>query len=296
MEKVKISNFLLGTFWTGWRRWAAWSICVSAIFLLGALRTATDADFTFASLATLPVLVIAWISGKRNGLFAAFLAAAMWTLADIAAERQFSAQWIPWANAVTRWMTYSLVALLAAQVRLELEREHAHATRDALTGLLNRRAFFETGAAEVERSKRYAHPLAIIFLDLDDFKQLNDTKGHDAGDAALRATAKALLGALRSSDRVARLGGDEFAVLLPEIGYDAAVGAGRKISISVSAALEDFPPVKGSIGVAWFEEADRMFPAMLKAADELMYEAKESGKGDMRPRRFAAMNKSDSER
>jgi hypothetical protein len=57
MEKVKISNFLLGTFWTGWRRWAAWSICVSAFFLLGALRTATDADFTFASLATLPVLV-----------------------------------------------------------------------------------------------------------------------------------------------------------------------------------------------------------------------------------------------
>lgn len=296
MEKVKISNFLLGTFWTGWRRWAAWSICVSAIFLLGVLRTATDADFTFASLATLPVLVIAWISGKRNGLFAAFLAAAMWTLADIAAERQFSAQWIPWANAVTRWMTYSLVALLAAQVRLELEREHAHATRDALTGLLNRRAFFETGAAEVERSKRYAHPLAIIFLDLDDFKQLNDTKGHDAGDAALRATARALLGALRSGDRVARLGGDEFAVLLPEIGYDAAVGAGRKISISVSDALEDFPPVKGSIGVAWFEEADRLFPAMLKAADELMYEAKESGKDGMRPRRFAALNKSDSER
>lgn len=295
MEKARITKFLLGTFWTGWRRWAAWTICVSAIFLLGKLRTVTDADFTFASLVILPVLVIAWIGGKRNGLLVAVLAVAMWAIADIVSERQFSTQWIPWANAVTRLMTYSLVALLAAQVRLQFEREHEHATRDALTGLKNRRAFLEAGTAEVERSKRYEHPLAVIFLDLDDFKQLNDTKGHDAGDAALQATARAMLSALRSSDRVARLGGDEFAVLLPETGYDAAVGAGRKIFIAVNTALEDFPPVKASIGVAWFGEADRLFPAMLKAADELMYEVKESGKNAMSSRRFTAMNKSDSE-
>ncbi|BCB27207.1 hypothetical protein SKTS_20930 [Sulfurimicrobium lacus] len=296
MKMARISKFLLGTFWTGWRRWAAWSICIGAIFLLGALRSATDADFTFASLVILPVLAIAWIDGKRNGLLVAFLAAAMWTVADIAAERQFSTQWIPWSNALTRLMTYSLVALLAAQVRLQFEREHELATRDALTGLLNRRAFLEAGSAEVERAKRYARPLTVIFLDLDDFKQLNDAKGHDAGDAALQATAKALLSTLRSSDRVARMGGDEFAVLLPEIGYDAAVEAGRKISIAVSAALAAFPPVKASLGIAWFGEADRLFPEMLKAADGLMYEVKESGKGDMRPRRFSAMNKSGAEK
>lgn len=84
------------------------------------------------------------------------------------------------------------------------------------------------------------------------------------------------------------MGGDEFAVLLPEIGYDATVEAGQKISLAVIAALKDFPPVKGSIGIAWFGKADRLFPAMLKAADGLMYEVKESGKNDIRPRRFAA--------
>lgn len=291
MDKVKTTNFLLGTVWTGWRRWVAWSICVSAIFLIGALRTATDADFTFASLVMLPVLVIAWIGGKRNGLIVAFLATAMWTVADIVAERQFTTQWIPWANAVTRFMIYSLVALLAAQVRLQFEREHVLATRDALTGLQNRRAFLESGVAEVERSKRYAHPLTVIFLDLDDFKQLNDAKGHAAGDAALRATAKALLSALRSSDRVGRMGGDEFAVLLPEVGYDAALETGRKISIATNKALKDYPPVKISIGIAWFEAADCLFPAMLKAADKLMYEVKESGKNDMRVQRFAVTEK-----
>ena len=279
-------DFLLGSFWTGWRRWAAWSLCVTAVCLLGVLRITTDADFTFTSLALLPVLAIAWLGGIRNGLMMAFLAAAMWAVADIVSEREFSANWIPWANAITRLMMYSLVAFLAAQVHRLLEREHQHATHDALTGLHNRRAFLQAGAAEVERSKRYGYALAVIFLDLDDFKQLNDTKGHDAGDTALRVTAKALLSALRSSDGVARLGGDEFAILLPQISYADAVAAGRKIFIAVNLALRDYAPVKASVGIAWFEKADRLFPEMLKAADDLMYEVKESGKNDLRSRSF----------
>jgi len=294
MKPLAISNFLLGNFWIGWHRWAAWAICIGAIFLLGMLRKATEAEFAFASLALLPVLVIAWISGKWSGLFVAFLAAAMWAAGDIASGRQFDVSWIPWTNAVTRFVTYSMVALLAAQVRLLLEREHSHAREDALTGMQNRRAFLEAGAAEVERSKRYPHPLAVIFLDLDDFKRLNDTKGHDAGDAALCSAAWALRSVLRSSDQIARLGGDEFGILLPEIGYDAAIEAGRKISGAVNAVLEDFPPVGASVGVAWFEDSGRLFPAMLKAADELMYEVKESGKGHVRSRRFDAMSKPDS--
>ncbi len=221
----------------------------------------------------------------------AFLATAMWAVGDIASERQFNAPWIPWANAATRLMTYSLLAILTAQVRLQFARAHEQATRDVLTGLQNRRAFFESGTHEVERSKRYVYPLAVVFLDLDDFKQLNDTKGHDAGDAALQATAKALLGALRSSDRVARLGGDEFAALLPEIGYDEAIEAGRKISTTVNNALREFPPVTVSIGIAWFGKVDRSFQAMLKAADELLYEAKESGKHNMLSQSFDGMSK-----
>ena len=294
MNHLTRSDFLLSSYWTGWRRWAAWSISIIAIFLLGTARTTTDAEWTFASFAILPVLVIAWIDGKRGGTLVALLATAMWVVSDIVSERQFSSPWILWGNAATRLMTYSLVAFLAAQVRLQFEREFERATQDALTGLKNRRAFLEVGVGEVERSKRYPHPLAVIFLDLDDFKQLNDTMGHDVGDAALKATAQALLRTLRSSDQVARLGGDEFAVLLPEIGYDAAVEAGRKISIAVNTALEEFPPVSGSIGVAWFREADRLFPDMLKAADELMYEVKESGKSNIRFKPFTATSQSKS--
>jgi diguanylate cyclase (GGDEF)-like protein len=288
METPGILPFLLPTFWIGWRRWAAWLICIGTIFLLAALRIATDAELVFASSALLPVIVIAWIGGARNGLVIACVAAAIWSISDIATGQELSSRWILWTNAVTRLLGYSGVALLVARIRLLLEREHEQASLDYLTGLLNRRAFLAAGEAEVERSRRYRHPMAVVFLDLDDFKQLNDSQGHMRGDAALRATARGLISTLRSGDQVARLGGDEFAILLPEIGYEAAVETGRKISMAASKVLEAFPPVRESIGVAWFEAADRPFLAMLEAADELMYEVKQGGKDDMRTRRFSA--------
>ncbi|MFZ2302614.1 MAG: diguanylate cyclase [Gallionella sp.] len=284
---AEMSDFLHGAFWEGWRRWAVWLVCIGAVMLLGWFRTTTDAELAFASFTLFPVLFIAWTGGKWNGLFMAFLGAAMWAVGDIVAERQFSAAWIPWVNAATRLFIYSLVAILAAQVCLQYRREHEQASCDALTGLLNRRTFLEAGKSETERSKRYARPLTVVFLDLDDFKQLNDTMGHDAGDAALQATARALCGTLRSNDRVARLGGDEFAILLPEIGYDEAAEAGRKILVAVNGALQDFPQVGSSVGVAWFGETDRTFPAMLKAADELMYEVKAGGKNNLCCRRIS---------
>lgn len=175
-----------------------------------------------------------------------------------------------------------------AQLRLQFEREHEYATRDVLTGLQNRRAFFEIGNVEVERSKRYGHPLTVLYLDLDNFKQLNDSRGHDVGDAALRDIAKALRVTLRTNDLVARLGGDEFCILLPEIEYDAAVVAAKKISDAVKQSLRDYPPVTGSTGVIWFGEVDRSFADMMKAADALMYEAKLGGKDNMRFQRFEA--------
>ena len=296
MKKVRIPNSLLGTFWVGWRLWVIWLACICLFLLIFKFRIATGAEFDFASLSVLPVLVITWIGGRKHGIVIAVLASSMWLIGDILSERQFRTQWIPWINAFTHFMVYSLVALLGYQVRLQFERAHERATRDVLSGLHNRRAFLEAGADEVERTKRYAHPLAVIIMDLDNFKQLNDTKGHDAGDAALQATAGALRSISRSNDRVARLGGDEFGILLLEIEYEEAVEVGRKISTTVNTALKDFPPVKASIGLAWFSEADRSFPEMLKAADEIMYEVKKSGKNNVRSRRFPEADRSDAEK
>lgn len=287
MKRFAESEFLYQHLWSGWRRFVLISLCLAALLLLGVLRTATDAEFAFASLALIPVLVVAWIGGKSYGLSMAAAATAMWIIADLSSTRTFSPDWIPWANAAIRMVLYGLVAGLAAQVRTQLDREHQHATCDALTGLNNRRFFISKGNAEVERARRYKSAMTILFLDLDNFKSLNDTVGHHAGDAALQATAKALRLATRGNDLVCRLGGDEFAVMLPEVGYEAAQTAGRKIFEAVNTALNEFPPVRGSMGVAWFEEPDKSFEFMLNEADHLMYTVKATGKNNLLSKRFS---------
>lgn len=281
-----LSGLVYATPWRGAMRWVAWLVSLGGIAALGLFRTATDAELSIASLALLPVIVVAWGFGIRSGLFASLLAAAMWVVGDIASDRHFSAAWIPWANGATRLTTYGLVAYLVDRVHLLAKFEHENAMTDALTGLRNRRSFFAAGQAEVDRASRYGHSLAVVAVDLDNFKKLNDTLGHDAGDAALRAAGRSMLSALRASDHVARIGGDEFAILLPEISYDAAAAVGRKISVAVNKALEAFPPARASIGVGWFPEAVGTFDAMLKVTDKLMYEAKRSGDDNVRLRRF----------
>ncbi len=183
-----------------------------------------------------------------------------------------------------------LLALVLAsqfsQLRLQFEQAQEHAARDALTGLFNRRAFVEAGFYETERARRYGHPVSVVFIDLDHFKQLNDSKGHEVGDNALLEVGKALQGALRLNDQFARLGGDEFAILIPEVRYDDAVGAGIKIFKAVQSALLPFHPVTASMGLIWFGRVEHTFLDMMKEADQLMYEVKRSGKNDLRVRRY----------
>jgi diguanylate cyclase (GGDEF)-like protein len=284
---------------TGRRQWLAtvvshpvarrslWPANIAVLALLGSVRVASEAEYYFASLAILPVMATTWVFGRRDGLVLSFLAAAMWVVADLSADPGGVPAWLLWTNALTRLLTYALVTVLVAEVRSLLAREREWAMHDGLTGLLNRRAFLELGDAESMRSRRYEHSLAIVFIDLDNFKQLNDTRGHSAGDAALRVTANALHTKLRLSDSVARLGGDEFAIVLPEIDYAAAVDAGRKISAAIRTALADYPPVTASVGVAWFNRACPRFDTMVAAADRLMYEVKQGGKGDFVARRLS---------
>jgi len=279
MEKILILNNLPVDLWFGWRKCLAWTICLGSVALISILRTKTDVELAFASFGLLPVLAIAWIGGKRNGIIMAFFAAIIWVIADQVTHRQYSVEWIPWVNALTRWSIYSLVAILAAKIRRIFEVTRKYAMHDSLTGLLNRRAFLDIGNSEVARSKRYGHPMAVLFLDLDNFKTLNDLNGHKAGDEALKTTAKVLLNTLRNNDQISRLGGDEFAILLPEINFEEALEAASKISNAINASLSKFQSVSGSIGVAWYREVDRSFSEMLNSADQLMYQVKENSKG-----------------
>lgn len=156
------------------------------------------------------------------------------------------------------------------------------ASSDSLTELDNRRCFFDKAAAEVERARRYGHPLSLQMLDIDHFKAINDRFGHVAGDKVLKALADVLRANLRHSDVAARLGGEEFAVLLPETTIDDAFVHAERIRKSVAAlsiihAL-DHMAVTVSIGIAGIGAGDSSIEPVLMRADNSLYQAKEEGR------------------
>jgi diguanylate cyclase (GGDEF)-like protein len=153
----------------------------------------------------------------------------------------------------------------------------AQVDRDPLTGLLNHRAFYERLEQELARAGRTGDPVAVLVLDLDDFKRINDTRGHLAGDDALRALAGVLLAACRSQDVAARLGGDEFAMILPGAGGDAPATAERLLA-EVDAATG----LRLSIGGAVAEGPRAHSIRTMSRADSSLLQAKQAGKHTFR--------------
>jgi diguanylate cyclase (GGDEF)-like protein len=160
------------------------------------------------------------------------------------------------------------------------------ATHDSLTGALNRGAFEQRLEAELARTERLAAPCALVVLDVDHFKRINDTLGHAAGDTALRALAKAVAAAKRRSDVFGRIGGEEFAVVLPDTGLGGATAFAEKLRESLGSTMGN---VTVSFGVTDARTAGRTVRGMLHSADVALYTAKRGGRdrvvtaGDVRP-------------
>jgi diguanylate cyclase (GGDEF)-like protein len=174
----------------------------------------------------------------------------------------------------------SLMAVLLAH-RDEADRELQRlATLDGLTGVLNRRAWMARAATELAVGVRYAQPVAVLMIDLDHFKQINDGRGHEAGDRALSFVARALQAAVRPGDLVGRYGGEEFCVLMTHA--DAAAARtfdGRMRDYLAEAAERELGfALAYSAGIAMRRPAEDTLAAMLKRADTMLYAAKAQGR------------------
>jgi diguanylate cyclase (GGDEF)-like protein len=156
------------------------------------------------------------------------------------------------------------------------------ADTDPLTGVLNRRSFMEKAEAEVARSRRYCYDLAVLMIDIDHFKRINDTHGHHMGDLALKHFAGTCLGILRENDIFSRIGGEEFIALLPEVGekgaFQVAERLREKISQTPVSEGEVSINLQVSIGVAALQEKDATVEELIRAADQAMYSAKRLGR------------------
>jgi diguanylate cyclase (GGDEF)-like protein len=177
---------------------------------------------------------------------------------------------------ITAVTSLVLAAVVAAQREIQGTWRELAVT-DPLTGLANHRQLIQALEAEIRRSRRTAQPLAVVLLDLDGLKQINDRHGHLAGSLAIRRVAEALLGSCRATDTAARFGGDEFALVLPETGEAAAWHVARGVVDRLATDAEK-PNLSISVGVAVYPGHGETVEALLNAADVALYETKERRK------------------
>lgn len=172
---------------------------------------------------------------------------------------------------------------ISEQKRLERQLEW-QATHDYLTGLCNRSLLEQFVAREIERARRYERPLALLLLDVDHFKDVNDRYGHSIGDEVLREVGRRLQGAVRGSDVVARWGGEEFMLLAPETGGEQALELAEKLRVLVrDEVIARAGRVTVSVGVAGLD-ADDNFESLFRRVDDALYAAKTDGRDRCRAR------------
>ncbi len=172
---------------------------------------------------------------------------------------------------------------LMSELNQRQQQLQEQARTDSLTGINNRRQFYRLGEPEIGRSHRYGRHLSLLILDVDHFKQVNDTYGHGIGDQLLIALASGLEQSLRSSDVPARFGGEEFVVLMPETSFDIAGEIAERLRVMATELTVVTPTgekvsVTISIGVSSLQPEDTDLDQMIKRADRALYRAKEAGR------------------
>ena len=246
---------------------------------IGYVDHLTGTEISFSIFYLLPVAFAFWQGGFWPGVATATAGAAAWLVADLSAGHQYSRHVIPYWNSLMRGLIFLTVGMLLVRLKRALERETHLATRDALTGIGNWRHFEVVAGRELGRARRSGKSLSVAYIDLDNFKMVNDSLGHRAGDTLLVSVASALQESVRTIDCVARLGGDEFIVLMPETEQEGArVVVDRIRRMLVETLKEGHWSSTLSVGLVTFASMPASIDEMIKTADDLMYSAKKGGK------------------
>jgi diguanylate cyclase (GGDEF)-like protein len=255
------------------------AIGFALIGVLGILDFVTGYELAFSLFYLFPIFLLTWLISRRMGIVASFFSAFVWLLADVAAGNIYSSPLIYFWNTLVRLAFFIINTLLLSGLRQAIEHERELAHTDYLTGAINSRYFYAIVQMEIDRFQRYKRPFTLAYLDLDDFKRVNDRFGHSTGDQVLRVVAHTIRNYLRKSDVVARLGGDEFAVLLLETDQEYARLVITKIQ---DVLLEEMSrnnwSITFSIGVLFCPEGHRSVDDLVRMADDLMYAVKRDGK------------------
>lgn len=256
---------------------------LAGIGIVGVLDFVTGVEYRVYPLYFLPLSLAAWHLGRRGALVGAALCGFTWLGSNYVAGRDYTTPAIWIFNFFMQGTAFVVVGLLISSVRASLAREEDISRTDSLTALLNRRAFYEATEPTLALARRHGHPVTLAYIDVDNFKSVNDLLGHEAGDRLLRGTADVLRQCTRKADVSARFGGDEFVVLLPETGPGGAEALLERLRSGLSEAFAPTPcSVTVSIGAVSFTQSLPDIDEVIRQADAAMYEAKAAGKNRVR--------------
>jgi len=249
------------------------------IAALGILDYMTGPDLSLFIFYLAPVAVATWFAGNTAGMTLSVLSAVAWSLVDILSSRAGRHAAVPYWNLVMELSAFFLASSVLAGLRSSMQREQKQGRIDYLTGAVNSRYFAELADREIQRALRYRHIFTAAYLDLDNFKTVNDNKGHQEGDRLLKLVVSTIADSIRATDIVARLGGDEFIILFPETGSDMARTAVEKIREKLLELMGiNNWPVTFSFGLVTFDSPPQSVNHLVKLTDAVMYEVKNSGK------------------
>lgn len=252
------------------------------VLLIGLVDYLTGPKIFVLAFYLIPIFQISWFAGKRAGLSILFFSVSMFIAVRYLLKAIPSNSLSDYLQNITQINVLLIIAyVLTIQMILRnaLKSEKDFARMDPLTGLLNIRAFTETMKSEIHRAGRYNYPIAIVYIDLDNFKEVNDRYGHSVGNSVLKTVAGIIKDSVRKTDIIARLGGDEFAILFPETNNELADKIVLKVHSRLNHSMEEQKwPVTSSIGLVSYAHVSDSSDHILKEADQLMYKAKNEGK------------------
>ncbi|MEJ2727742.1 MAG: diguanylate cyclase [Deltaproteobacteria bacterium] len=233
-----------------YRKYLLATFCLLAAVFIGVIRLLTGPEFALSLFYILPITLATWYVGRWSGVTVSLASAISWLIADLNMLPSFSSPLIPYLNETFRLTVFLIITFIIAKLKMELNK-----------------------------ARRYQNPLSVLYVDIDNFKQINDRLGHHTGDTLLRAAAKMIKSNIRAIDIIGRFGGDEFVILLAQTGAESVAPVARKLKEKLFNLMQENNwPVTFSIGAATFENPPDSVEQLVIAADRQMYNAKKNGK------------------
>ncbi len=257
-----------------------WYLCLLLVFALTIASTLLGNTISLELFYIFPITFTSWYGFNKSGITLAAVSTLLLVIVDAYHNGYHLFPLLRYS--LPCLISYSVLAILITNFRNVHRVESIAADTDNLTHINNSRGFYVELANELVRSSRYGHIFSLAYIDIDNFKSVNDSSGHSEGDKLLVEVAKSLNSTLRETDTIARLGGDEFACLLPETGQEEAKTAFLKASnLLEKRMMRGKWPVTFSVGMVTFETVPTDIKEAMKVADELMYSVKTQDKDNI---------------